>query len=283
MKLTPEVVNTLKSYVYLYIDPRDEEIFYIGKGKGKRFLEHLEDKSKTPKTAKIAEIRQFGQEPKIDFLRYGLSDADAALVEAAAIELIGLSRLTNKVLGSHQGSFGLVSSTELMLKLTSEKTGVRDISSMVSAITSGVYIFDLKRSCDGYIYFATFSHCYRKVEAYREIRKPSLVKIEKTYNILKNSGYFSNKNFWQHDLVIGNAEEYQRWLERKGWGFVTRQYLENHLPEWLNPRRCFSSSQGVFIDIELISCLSSNLDIPTEAISQVKSPFSDLMQTCCKI
>lgn len=40
-KLTTEVANVLKSYVYVYIDPRDGEIFYIGKGKNERLFSHL--------------------------------------------------------------------------------------------------------------------------------------------------------------------------------------------------------------------------------------------------
>ena len=104
-KLTPEVANVLKSYVYLYIDPRNGEIFYIGKGKGDRLFAHLGDISETEKTAKIANIRASGKEPQIDLLRYGLSDSEAELVEASAIDLVGKSQLTNQMSGHHKGSF----------------------------------------------------------------------------------------------------------------------------------------------------------------------------------
>jgi uncharacterized protein len=124
-KLTPEVTNVLKSYVYVYIDPRNGEIFYIGKGKDDRLFAHLGDTSETDKTARISDIRESGKEPQIDLLRYGLSDSEAELVEASAIDLIGKNRLTNKMSGHHKGSFPRISSKELILMLNAKKTEVR--------------------------------------------------------------------------------------------------------------------------------------------------------------
>ncbi len=95
MDIREEVFDTLRSYVYIYLDPRTGEPFYVGKGRGRRFLAHLEDQSESEKARQIAEIRLHGQEPQIEFLRYGLSDEDAALVEAAAIDLLGKTKLTN--------------------------------------------------------------------------------------------------------------------------------------------------------------------------------------------
>lgn len=46
------------------------------------------------KLEKIAEIRHSGKEPRIEILRYGLSDSEARLVEAASIDLIGKAKLT---------------------------------------------------------------------------------------------------------------------------------------------------------------------------------------------
>jgi uncharacterized protein len=124
-KLTPEVANVLKSYVYIYIDPRNGEIFYIGKGKGDRLFAHLGDTSETDKTSKISDIRKSGKEPQIDLLRYGLSDSEAELLEASAIDLIGKYRLTNKMSGHHTGSFPRISSKELILMLNAKKTEVK--------------------------------------------------------------------------------------------------------------------------------------------------------------
>lgn len=114
MKITDATAEILKSYVYVYIDPRNGDPFYIGKGKGGRLFSHLDDQSDTEKVSRIAEIRHSGHEPQIDILRYGLTDSEAALVEAAAIDLIGKEKLTNRMAGHHNRSFGRITAQELI-------------------------------------------------------------------------------------------------------------------------------------------------------------------------
>lgn len=114
MKVTEEAGSSLKSYVYVYIDPFDDRPFYIGKGKGDRAFAHLRSRSESDKVEKIRKIRSRGEEPRVEFLRYGLTDAEACLVEAAAIDLIGKENLTNCISGHHSGSFGRTRSEELV-------------------------------------------------------------------------------------------------------------------------------------------------------------------------
>jgi hypothetical protein len=129
-EITSEVAKILKSYVYVYIDPRNGKPFYIGKGKGSRLFAHLKDQSdiekiaEIEKVAKIAEIRRSGKEPRIEILRYGLSDLEAHLVEAASIDLIGKARLTNRMSGHHEGSFGRITSQRVISMLTAKKIKV---------------------------------------------------------------------------------------------------------------------------------------------------------------
>lgn len=122
--MTPEVSALLKSYVYVYIDPRDNIPFYIGKGKGNRLFSHLYDRSDKRKSMRIKEIQQEGKEPRIELLRYGLSDAEAALVEAAAIDLIGKAKLTNEIAGHHSGSFSRITSQEVITMWAAKKVKV---------------------------------------------------------------------------------------------------------------------------------------------------------------
>lgn len=125
MKMTPEIAAVLKSYVYVYTDPRNGRPFYIGKGQGNRLFAHLDDTSETEKTNTISAIRKSGQEPQIDILRYGLTDAEAALVEASAIDLIGLSLLANRVAGHHEKSFARIGSREVIAMLSAKPVRVQ--------------------------------------------------------------------------------------------------------------------------------------------------------------
>ena len=122
--ITDNMASTLGSYVYVYIDPRNGKPFYVGRGKGNRFLTHLDDRSDTEKVARIDEMRAEEIEPQIDFLRYGLTDAQAILVEAAAIDLIGLPSLTNRVSGGHLGTFGRIRADELLAIIGAEPVEV---------------------------------------------------------------------------------------------------------------------------------------------------------------
>jgi uncharacterized protein len=123
-EITPDVAKILKAYVYVYIDPRNDKPFYIGKGTGNRLFSHIQDKSDTQKVALIAEIYASGLEPQIEILRYGLSDSEAHLVEAAAIDLIGKAKLTNRMAGHHKGSFGRITSQRIITMLTAKKIEV---------------------------------------------------------------------------------------------------------------------------------------------------------------
>ncbi len=96
LAITPDVANSLGFYVYAYIDPQDESVFYIGKGVGARAIAHLSDSSESSKVSRIKSIRAAGFEPRIDIMAHQLrDDLEASRVEAALIELIGVNRLTN--------------------------------------------------------------------------------------------------------------------------------------------------------------------------------------------
>jgi len=153
MKITEEVSEILKSYVYIYIDPRTNESFYIGKGKGGRLFSHLEDQSETLKVNRIREIRENGLEPKIDIIRYGLSNAEAALVEAALIDFKGKSNLTNLTSGYHKDSSGRINSQEVIIMLTAKHIEVRHkailftINSLYRSDMSALELYETTRGC----------------------------------------------------------------------------------------------------------------------------------------
>ena len=111
----PYVGERLGYYVYLYVDPRTNEPFYVGKGQGERALAHLVDTSESLKVTRIKEIRAAGLEPRIDILVHGLPSEEAAFrIEAAVIDAIGPDRLTNAVRGWESGKVGRMPLTELV-------------------------------------------------------------------------------------------------------------------------------------------------------------------------
>lgn len=114
----------LKYYVYLYIDPRDGVVFYVGKGRGNRCFSHLKDVRENDKAARIAEIREAKLEPIIEVLKYGLTEQQALLVEATAIDLLEIDNLTNGVRG-HGSKVGSRAGVEqLMATLSASPTKI---------------------------------------------------------------------------------------------------------------------------------------------------------------
>lgn len=103
-----KAIEQLGFYVYLLIDPRDSQVFYVGKGRGNRCFSHAKDQGESEKTAFIAELRELALEPRVEILKYGLSEEEALLVESTAIDLLNIDKLTNRVrgFGSRKGSRG---------------------------------------------------------------------------------------------------------------------------------------------------------------------------------
>ena len=98
-KFPLEVCERLAHYVYLYIDPRNGEVIYVGKGVGQRALAHVNRDDESPFTVRLKAMDEAGVKPRIDILRYGLTEDQAQLVEAAIIDLFDVKLLGNKIRG----------------------------------------------------------------------------------------------------------------------------------------------------------------------------------------
>lgn len=96
-------------YVYALVDPRNDEIFYIGKGTGNRVFSHEAESNKTQKVEKlkiqkIQDIEKSGFSVKRIIVNWGLSEEAAFASEATLINLtkyITDIHLTNEVSGHH--------------------------------------------------------------------------------------------------------------------------------------------------------------------------------------
>ena len=97
-------MTTNDYYVYVYIDPRNYEEFYFGKGKGSRKDAHLSDESDSKKTQRIADIQKVGLEPIVRVIARELSEHDALLVEKTLLWKLG-RLLTNISSGHYSENF----------------------------------------------------------------------------------------------------------------------------------------------------------------------------------
>ncbi len=91
-------------YVYVYIDPRNFEEFYFGKGIGSRKNAHLFEDTDTDKARRIKAIRDEGLDPLIRVVARNLSEHDALLVEKTLLWKLG-RHLTNVSSGHYQDNF----------------------------------------------------------------------------------------------------------------------------------------------------------------------------------
>lgn len=86
-------------YVYVYIDPRNLEEFYYGKGKGSRKYTHLSDKSDSGKAKRIRAIKRAGLEPIIRVIASDLTQEEALLIESTLLWKLG--KYTENIASGH--------------------------------------------------------------------------------------------------------------------------------------------------------------------------------------
>jgi len=94
--------NKKEHYVYLYIDPRDGDVFYVGCGKAYRMMFHIRPSMRrkpTPKNRRINEIMALGIHPMIVVIAGGLTQGEALQIERKTIAFYGKENLTNLTTG----------------------------------------------------------------------------------------------------------------------------------------------------------------------------------------
>jgi hypothetical protein len=110
------VCEKLGYYVYVLKDPRNGEIFYVGKGKDNRIFQHIYEADLTTNVSdKLERIRDIGND-KVEhyILRHGLTKELSLEIESACIDLIGLDNLSNIVKGHNSWERGLKNSNEIV-------------------------------------------------------------------------------------------------------------------------------------------------------------------------
>lgn len=131
------IQEKLKCYVYLYTDPRNGEIFYVGKGNGNRAFTHLKEESEKAKVKRILDIRSDGQEPRIEILVHGIEDDETAKkIEASVIDLIGITKLTNLQKGYESRDFGRMSIEQIIATYNVEKVEITQPALLININSS---------------------------------------------------------------------------------------------------------------------------------------------------
>ena len=117
MEFKQTVIEALQYYVYCLVDPRDNKIFYVGKGYGNRVFNHaadsLNENLDSLKLNTIRDICKEGLQVGYYIIRHGLSENEAYIVESALIDVITYEQfntesiLTNIQAGHHQWDKGV--------------------------------------------------------------------------------------------------------------------------------------------------------------------------------
>lgn len=117
MEFKKSVIEALQFYVYCLVDPRDNRIFYIGKGSGNRVFQHaqnaLDNHSDNLKLDTIRDIIKDGLSVKYYIIHHGLTEEESYLVESVLIDMFTYAQfnkesiLTNIQAGHHQWDKGV--------------------------------------------------------------------------------------------------------------------------------------------------------------------------------
>lgn len=134
-----EVQRELQNYVYALVNPRSDQIFYVGKGCGNRAFEHLSEDGNSEKHERIEDIRSDGLEPRVDVLAHGLSKENALKVEAVCIDVIGLGQLTNRVTGQNSSWGGRQSAEKIVATIGAEPVEVDDPALVINIAQTFYY------------------------------------------------------------------------------------------------------------------------------------------------
>ncbi len=224
------VIEKLDYYVYLLIDP-EKQVFYVGKGVRNRIFAHINaaiaDATPSDKLNKIRAIRAKGLEVNHIVHRHGLTEKEAFEVEAALIDFIGLSGLTNQVQGYNSDDRGQMTVAEVISKyqapiaeitepvilITVNRFYRRGMSAeMLYEITRGNWVIGVRRNKAKYA-FSIYKGVIREVyEIERWLSAPIEDTEKKRQWVIENAieGEAKRTNRWQFEGRV--AEDLQHYV-----------------------------------------------------------------------
>lgn len=149
------VIEQLDHYVYFLRDPRSKEVFNVGKGNGNRIFEHvscaLTKSTESDKLDRIRAIKNSGNTVEHFVLWHRLSPQVAFAIEAAAIDFVGISNLSNLQSGHYSSDFGIKTTEEIIAMYsalpleTNEPILLININKLFDRELSDTQIYDATR------------------------------------------------------------------------------------------------------------------------------------------
>jgi hypothetical protein len=153
-QFSQKTIEELKYYVYILIDPRDNNIFYVGKGKDNRVFYHINESIFNPnETEKLEIIRSIKLENlkvKHYIIKHGLEENEAIIVESVLIDFLtfrdfqDVAKISNVVAGHHSFKQGIKTVNECEILYNCEELKKEDIQHNILVININK-TFDNKR------------------------------------------------------------------------------------------------------------------------------------------
>lgn len=223
-----KTIEELHYYVYVLVDPRDNTIFYVGKGIGNRIFAHvhcsLDETLESDKLNIIRNITTSGNSVKHFIVRHGLTENEAFLVESVLIDFLSypsfmsVRKISNIQAGHQQRFKGIKTVDELEALYACKPIKVEDIRHNLMAININK-TYRLKTEYHPNIYEAT-----RKSWKVNEHRLNDIDYVLSEYKgivraIFKPERWIKDGNRWQFEGVEVHDHE------------LTDLYLNKYLPE----------------------------------------------------
>lgn len=153
----------LKFYVYILIDPRDNKIFYVGKGYGNRVFSHINqaifNTYITEKSEIIRAIKTENLKVKHFIVKHGLEEKEAIIVESVLIDFLTfkdfaeVAKISNIVAGHHSFNQGIKTVGECEILYNCEELKKEDIQHNILVINiNKTYDNKRKKKSDNPIY-----------------------------------------------------------------------------------------------------------------------------------
>lgn len=233
IEFKPSVINRLNYYVYCLVDPRDNRIFYIGKGHGNRVFQQAAcAMSSTDISLKLDTIRDIirgNQDVRYYILRHNLTEEQAYIVESVLIDLLTFKDfntdtvLTNIQAGHHQWDEGI--------KTVDEIIGLYDCQPLVPLGKDRLLAVKLNR---------TYSPKENAEDVYK--RENMYEKARKYWKLNVNKAQSADYVLAVYEGVVRAVFKPQRWYEVK-------------------EPRLFSGTRYAFDGVEVFDSPYLNMDV----------------------